>query len=578
MAKQTINIGASANDGTGDPLRIAFDKVNSNFTELYNDESQGEVNSIIAGDGISVDTATGDVTITNTITNNNQLINGAGYVDGSGTANYIAKWADGDTIGNSVIYDDGTNVGIGTSSPATPIDVSSVSSTIASFRATGFGANNIRLEIGSGGDRTIFKSFQDTTNVERAIAFQTGNTERMRIDSSGNVGIGTTSPVAKLDVRGNSLFYANSGTTSMGITATSSNNTEITFGSFGASGNVAKIIGNSGGLGLIFNTNSAERMRITSDGDVQIGNVAGAKLSISGSVGTTNGTAALPTHTFYSDLNTGMYRAAADTLAFSTGGTERMRIDSSGKLLINTTNNNASGLFRVRQAADFNVATFTDGSAVGFVAINDDVSANVPFLLQGSDIRFNALGGTERMRITSNGMITLGDAVTVVPSSASVNVRLIPASDGTVRLGDGAERWEAVYAVNGTIITSDANEKQDIEDLSQVEINVAKSLKGLIKKFRYKDAVAKKGEDARIHFGVIAQEVQAAFETEGLDASRYGLFCSDTWWEKYVTSTNEEGVETSKREVYNEPTEGATEKTRLGIRYEELLAFVISAL
>lgn len=37
MAKQTINIGTSANDGTGDPLRDAFDKCNDNFTELYDD-------------------------------------------------------------------------------------------------------------------------------------------------------------------------------------------------------------------------------------------------------------------------------------------------------------------------------------------------------------------------------------------------------------------------------------------------------------------------------------------------------------------------------------------------------------
>ena len=36
MAKQTINIGTSANDGTGDPLRTAMDKSNDNFTELYN--------------------------------------------------------------------------------------------------------------------------------------------------------------------------------------------------------------------------------------------------------------------------------------------------------------------------------------------------------------------------------------------------------------------------------------------------------------------------------------------------------------------------------------------------------------
>lgn len=35
MAKQTINIGTTANDGTGDPIRSAFDKANDNFTELY---------------------------------------------------------------------------------------------------------------------------------------------------------------------------------------------------------------------------------------------------------------------------------------------------------------------------------------------------------------------------------------------------------------------------------------------------------------------------------------------------------------------------------------------------------------
>ena len=64
MAQQTINIGTTANDGTGDPLRTAFDKVNDNFTELYTDDA-GDVGSIIAGTGILVDQATGNVTVTN---------------------------------------------------------------------------------------------------------------------------------------------------------------------------------------------------------------------------------------------------------------------------------------------------------------------------------------------------------------------------------------------------------------------------------------------------------------------------------------------------------------------------------
>ena len=45
MAKQTINIGSAANDGTGDPLRTAFDKINDNFDELYG--SSAEANDIL---------------------------------------------------------------------------------------------------------------------------------------------------------------------------------------------------------------------------------------------------------------------------------------------------------------------------------------------------------------------------------------------------------------------------------------------------------------------------------------------------------------------------------------------------
>ena len=45
MAKQSIGIGSSANDGTGDPLRTAFDKINDNFTELYG--TTAEANDLI---------------------------------------------------------------------------------------------------------------------------------------------------------------------------------------------------------------------------------------------------------------------------------------------------------------------------------------------------------------------------------------------------------------------------------------------------------------------------------------------------------------------------------------------------
>jgi hypothetical protein len=62
MAQQTINIGTVANDGTGDPLRTAFDKVNDNFTELYNDDA-GDVNSVTGSGGLTASPTTGNVVV-----------------------------------------------------------------------------------------------------------------------------------------------------------------------------------------------------------------------------------------------------------------------------------------------------------------------------------------------------------------------------------------------------------------------------------------------------------------------------------------------------------------------------------
>ena len=61
-AKQVINIGTTANDGTGSTLRDAFDICNDNFTELYSDDA-GDVGSITATAPIARDSATGAVTI-----------------------------------------------------------------------------------------------------------------------------------------------------------------------------------------------------------------------------------------------------------------------------------------------------------------------------------------------------------------------------------------------------------------------------------------------------------------------------------------------------------------------------------
>ena len=160
-------------------------------------------------------------------------------------------------------------------------------------------------------------------------------------------------------------------------------------------------------------------------------------------------------------------------------------------------------------------------------------------------------------------------------------------SDDDQNLGQASVRYDTIFATNSTINTSDRNEKQDIEELSDAEKRVAVVAKGLMRKYRWKSAVAEKGDNARTHFGIIAQDLQDAFTAESLDASDYAVFCSDTWWEKEISvdaveADEANGIEAKDAYTYiddkQEATEGYTEKTRLGVRYSELLAFIISAI
>lgn len=140
--------------------------------------------------------------------------------------------------------------------------------------------------------------------------------------------------------------------------------------------------------------------------------------------------------------------------------------------------------------------------------------------------------------------------------------------DASHSLGMAYARWYAVYAATSQIITSDRTHKQDIEELSEAEERVAVACKGLLRKFKLIQSVEEKGDNARIHFGIIAQDLQQAFIDEGLDPAKYAMFCSDTWYE------HDGEIYTDRSEAPSE----ATEVTQLGVRYEQLLAFIISAI
>jgi len=168
-----------------------------------------------------------------------------------------------------------------------------------------------------------------------------------------------------------------------------------------------------------------------------------------------------------------------------------------------------------------------------------------------SALQNNAIGiGNNTTTIASTGStFTFSATGTQVLAASSANLQ--PGVDNTTALGSGSLRFTTVFATTGTINTSDSNEKQQIASLTTAEKAVGQALKGMMKSFKFNDAVTAKGTAARIHFGVIAQDVKAAFEAQGLDANKYGVFCSDTLPNGDV---------------------------RLGVRYEELFALIIGSL
>lgn len=143
---------------------------------------------------------------------------------------------------------------------------------------------------------------------------------------------------------------------------------------------------------------------------------------------------------------------------------------------------------------------------------------------------------------------------------------LCPVSDGAVRLGTGHRPYDAVYANSGDINISDARFKTDVADAGQEALLRAIGRVGL-KLFRYSSAVAKKGDAARVHAGAVAQDVAAAFQAEGLDASRYGLFCHDSWEEKW----EEHDVAGPDGSVVQERVKVQDAGERYALRYGELL-------
>lgn len=208
-------------------------------------------------------------------------------------------------------------------------------------------------------------------------------------------------------------------------------------------------------------------------------------------------------------------------------------------------------------------APATSGTARGdFHRIYDNAGS------RALDVGISSSYAWLQSRDTSNYAVNYTLALNPNGGVTTVGAQLRSVADGTENLGDPAFRWGTVYAAVGTINTSDSREKQQVRSLSDKEKRVAKILKDNLRLFKFNSSVNDKGENARTHMGIIAQSVAKAFSTEGLDASEYGMFCYDQW------KSTEAVVDEAGNVIQQERQAGE----RYGVRYDEMLAFIIAAL
>lgn len=172
-------------------------------------------------------------------------------------------------------------------------------------------------------------------------------------------------------------------------------------------------------------------------------------------------------------------------------------------------------------------AVYSDGS-VGVMA-----SGGSPGLyIKGGLDRFG-IGGTPTIIESQNGSgLTINSAAAwMALGTANIGrwfmetAGLRPMSDNTANIGHASYRLKEVFAANPVINTSDATLKRVRGDLTPAEHAAWSAVRWQV--YQWLEAVADKGDGARLHGGLIAQEVADAFVGHGLDPWAYALLCRD---------------------------------------------------
>jgi hypothetical protein len=331
----------------------------------------------------------------------------------SGTTLTIGANGDSVNIASGATITDFTSTGIDDNATSTAI-------TINSSEQVEFTAGTVSLpSITTTGDTNtgIFFPAADT------IAFTEGGVEAMRIISNGAVGIGTSSPDAPLDIR--------------------ATNSSIRLGN---ASQYFRIQHNDSANALVFNDNDiSERMRIDSSGNVGIGTTApDAKLSVNGVASFGDGTALLPSIANFGDLNTGMWFPAADTIAFSEGGTEAMRINSSGQVGIGSTNPNRTLVLDATSGSNFELKRSPNSGGLYFET--DGTDGVMRSVGATGSLIFQTNGTNERMRITSSGNVGIGTSSPeslfhIESASSDPTLRITNKTVAAIDTGPDIEFW-----------------------------------------------------------------------------------------------------------------------------------------
>ena len=446
---------------------------------------------------------------------------------------------------------DDDNVGIGTSSVDALLHLSKTTGgSVIRLENPDVGLSNGEVvgkiefetqDAGGAGVNSFIQAVGRGTGGANNLEFATGTagspSVAMTIQSDQNVGIGTSSPIT-ISSAGPTLEV--SGTAGGTLVLTDSNATSGQRSKYLLSQGGALYIGDSADDG----SSPSNNVVVDASGNLLVGHTG----SIFNNINTTSTVGS-------------SYSANGEIFACSD--------QSSGVMFLN------------RKTTDGVIATFRkDGSTVGSIASKDGDMA-----IGTGDTGLRFIDGSEA----------------ITPHNTSTNA----GRDNAIDLGSSGSRFDDIFATNGTIQTSDQNEKQQIASLTDAEITAAKAISKLFKTFKWNDSVEEKGDAARTHAGVIAQDVQQAMSDAGLDAGDYAFFISATWWEAEIEVPAVEAVEavdavydddnnlvseaveaveaqeaytrTDTYDTAEEAPEGATERTRMGIRYPELLAFIGAA-